>query len=1486
MFEESSQPTQPATQQVLDPRRLGRNNSGLNDGDIADVLAILHPATPTAIRIVENAAELRPQHVLFRNSMDSMSGSLSDIEEQETIIINGNGERVGHSSRAGADLALRMTSAQTLRFKELGFIFGRNANSADIVFGQDSGKRISNQHFRIYLSADGILMLEDMSTNGTIVDDVLLKCKDKRFNKIRMLGSGSIICIQNANDDEMIKFVVRVPSRVSYMERFRENLRNFIAECSPGDDKKAVVQRISKQYIGPSMKWDGGSQYNIIGMLGKGAFATVHQLATKMDGRLLAAKELEKRRFMKNGQLDKKIDNEMKIMQSLRHPNIVEFVEYHDQGDYLYIIMEFVRHGDVQAYLTQGGPMKETVVRSMAQQILSALNYLHRMKITHRDIKPDNILISEVEPFTVKLSDFGLSKVVKTEETFLKTFCGTLLYCAPEVFPDFGHNKGGTKRRRGAKTYHAYSSSVDIWSFAGVLWYALCGEPPFKGIADATGEAMYNNIMATPLDPTPLRTIGISEPCIDLLTRMLQTDPALRPTDRDCLNHPWLKQGIVLPADPTLQSIVEEDESEDAEQQLSQLQIGAEIPESDEEEDIFSDDEMMAMMAPKRVRPDPLYPRNQIRGHDSSASPSLGFRIMPAAARPRLFGEIGQSALQSSGILSARANSALPQEESVRRTAGGTSPASGHAVGGAEPNVSRVVAQLDGGLSSPSLLGAESMVRDLNMESPHSPVSRAQSPFMPATPRQSQVSEPTPRARPAGPDRQISLPLTASYYYDPADPSTHNLEYASRRNAEAGAPAYEDTRRESDTSGHSEFSTTAGAVPSPLAAELSVPAAEPDFKPPLRRLGKLIATTDSINRTSWGRHGKNTVIYENTRDIRIPKTAFATVEEMSQQGEDWMSLPDLKAGICTFASNGIMVNGKHLRMKDEKGRALYGHHPQATEGLKFKCEFYLGACKEPRPPGESFTTIGIAITMRNFWALPAVLRIAVASQHAFSVFDDLLAFPQYEVNWPDTFITENDATSLLSQHAAPSSSSAMPGSQETQELSKRDKSAQAPAGEDALEHTYEAVVLEGQRYLCSIPVIPDDVPQNSTTTAEEAKAEEEKELVRATDRGWELLEGMKGSCIYYLSGWWSYSFCYKNEVKQFHQLPPSRGVPIYPPVEDTSVHSFVLGRYPKEDKAKKPERKTLGSEQGSTGTLDDEGNVKDDVEKGLEVPRLESKGSSRYMAQRLSGGTQCDLTGKPRKIDVQFHCNQQSADRIAMIKETSTCSYLMIVDTPRLCHDVAFLPPQENLAHPITCQPVIPDSLVDDWTAAKIEAKLKEAERVIAEHDDANSNPLREVIEGLEGSTKRGPIIGGIEVGAHALVGSEGKVIEKSVVAGGGKETYVGTVASSDGKQMTKEEMKKLNIADPKDVEKVKNNLKRLAGRKGWKLDLVDTPRGREFRGIIEAEDQDAPKKDAKKEDKGSSGMRNNKEPVAKKEDTADEEEVQEGSEEVYKDEL
>jgi serine/threonine protein kinase len=109
--------------------------------------------------------------------------------------------------------------------------------------------------------------------------------------------------------------------------------------------------------------------------------------------------------------------------------------------------MEYVAGGELSTYLQMQGKIPEDMVKSIARQILHALQYLHKRKITHRDIKPDNILIASLDPLKVKLSDFGLSKVAQ-EETFLKTFCGTLLYCAPEVYPEYESYRRGEVRKR------------------------------------------------------------------------------------------------------------------------------------------------------------------------------------------------------------------------------------------------------------------------------------------------------------------------------------------------------------------------------------------------------------------------------------------------------------------------------------------------------------------------------------------------------------------------------------------------------------------------------------------------------------------------------------------------------------------------------------------------------------------------------------------------------------------------------------------------------------------------------------------------------------------------------------------------------------------------------------------------------------------------------------------------------------------------------
>lgn len=173
---------------------------------------------------------------------------------------------------------------------------------------------------------------------------------------------------------------------------------------------------------------------------------------------------------------------------------------------------------------------------------------------------------------------------------------------------------------------------------------------------------------------------------------------------------------------------------------------------------------------------------------------------------------------------------------------------------------------------------------------------------------------------------------------------------------------------------------------------------------------------------------------------------------------------------------------------------------------------------------------------------------------------------------------------------------------------------------DHTDYEYELLKLDGLRYLCKLPHVEPPII-SSETNKTRSKQEEERELVRANERGWDLLQGMQGNCIYFWSGWWSYKYCFGQGVKQFHQLPPSQGIPAYPPVEDPGVGGYTLGRV--EDTPQKVE----------TGLQ--KGNIEEEGESTKALGKLETRGETRYLVQHLGGGTECDLTGKPRRVEVQ-----------------------------------------------------------------------------------------------------------------------------------------------------------------------------------------------------------------------------------------------------------
>lgn len=409
------------------------------------------------------------------------------------------------------------------------------------------------------------------------------------------------------------------------------------------------------------------------------------------------------------------------------------------------------------------------------------------------------------------------------------------------------------------------------------------------------------------------------------------------------------------------------------------------------------------------------------------------------------------------------------------------------------------------------------------------------------------------------------------------------------------------------------------------------------------------------------------------------------------------------------------------------------------------------------------------------------------------------------------------------------------------------------------------MILDGRRYLCDIPRVEDEsLLQNETTegAAEAAEAEHQKELARATDRGLELLKDMEGKCLYYISGWWSYSFCYNNKVEQFHALPPGNGRPMYPPTPDPRSYSFVLGRF---------------SGQGVTGERDiEEGRSSSDKKPTTDVAELETKGESRYLVQHLEGGTICDLTGRPRSIEVQFHCHPQSGDRIGRIKEKRTCSYLMVIYTPRLCDDVAFLPPRQDKVHGISCREILTPEEVPEW-------------------EDMISYQIEHVL--LDSLPEPFPVVGDIEVGAMKLVGKEGKRIEKGKVASVGEET-IDVVARSQGGKielLPSRELKQYNL-DPQKIEALKEQLEELADGKDWSLEVIETNGERGLRGIVDSADSEESEEyeaqGADLHDSDESQEKNKQEQRKEKDDSSGnkrndhEQQEEEGSEETFKDEL
>lgn len=193
--------------------------------------------------------------------------------------------------------------------------------------------------------------------------------------------------------------------------------------------------------------------------------------------------------------------------------------------------LELMRGGDMIKRIseTPRRRLPEQLTKFYFLQMCEATKYLHDNGITHRDIKPDNILLaSSDEESLLKITDFGLSKFVQTNSE-MKTLCGTPQYVAPEIL---------TTRGRGS-----YTKKVDIWSLGCCLYACLAGCVPFTG---DNMQSIAHNIVKAPLKFDAACWMTISNAARDLVKRCLTKNPQQRPSIEELMRHRWLDDEAII----------------------------------------------------------------------------------------------------------------------------------------------------------------------------------------------------------------------------------------------------------------------------------------------------------------------------------------------------------------------------------------------------------------------------------------------------------------------------------------------------------------------------------------------------------------------------------------------------------------------------------------------------------------------------------------------------------------------------------------------------------------------------------------------------------------------------------------------------------------------------------------------------------------------------------------------------------------------------
>jgi serine/threonine protein kinase len=292
-----------------------------------------------------------------------------------------------------------------------------------------------------------------------------------------------------------------------------------------GDSIEGSFKEVGDENRAPSTALSGSTleDYVIGKQIGQGAYATVVFGVHKESNRKVAIKVYDKYKLL-DPQRRKSVRCEIRLMERLKHPNIVMYHDALDTAKQIHIVMDHVSGGSLHHFLKKrpGRKLEDHLAKRLFFQVCQGIKYMHERHVVHRDIKLENLLLDESgsthpnDCGVVKIIDFGFSTIVPPGKK-LKVFCGTPSYMSPEIVS--------------RKEYAGFCA--DIWAMGVLLYALLCGSFPFRGQNDRD---LYRKIIRGAFHVPEVVTDGARR----LLSRVLMADMARRPTVEETLVDAWL----------------------------------------------------------------------------------------------------------------------------------------------------------------------------------------------------------------------------------------------------------------------------------------------------------------------------------------------------------------------------------------------------------------------------------------------------------------------------------------------------------------------------------------------------------------------------------------------------------------------------------------------------------------------------------------------------------------------------------------------------------------------------------------------------------------------------------------------------------------------------------------------------------------------------------------------------------------------------------